>query len=71
MTPAPAGAARGGPGEHPGLLLLAGHLLRRVVPGVGRAHHESLLVLDLEVAVATPLLGLGDMLDTCAWLNDQ
>ena len=70
-TISPIRGALGSVGEHivaPLLVLLSDCI---IMFGVGRAHHEPLLVLDLEVAVATPLLGLGDMLDTCAWLNDQ
>ena len=60
----PVRAALGGVGEHVVAPLLVGLLLRGVVAGVDRAHDELLLVLDHDVAVATSLVRVGDMLDT-------
>ena len=65
MAPTPARAARGGVGEHHVAPLLVRHLLRHVVPGIGGAHHEPLLVLDYKITVATSLLGYCNMLDPC------
>ena len=56
--------ARGGVGHHvvaPLLVLLPDGV---VVLGVGSAHDEELLVLHLEVAVATPLLRVSHVLYT-------
>ena len=63
-TPALVRGARGGVSEHvvPPLLVLLPHGV--VVLGVGGAHHEELLVLNLEVAVAAPLVGVSHVLYT-------
>ena len=55
--------ALGGVGKHvvPPLLVLLLHGV--IVLGVGGAHDEQLLVLDLVVAVAAPLLRMGHVLD--------
>ena len=58
----------GGVGKHvvPPLLVLLLHGV--IVLGVGCAHDEQLLVLDLEVAVATPLVRMSHVLNPSAEL---
>ena len=60
---APVSGSLGGVGHHvvtPLLILLSD---RVVMFGVGRAHHVELLVLHLEVTVATPLVHMSLVFD--------
>ena len=59
----PVCGALSGVGEHivaPLLILLSDSV---IMFGVGRAHHVELLVLHLEVTVATPLIDMSLVLD--------
>ena len=64
LAVAPVRGTLGGVGEHVVAPLLVLDLLGGVVTRVLGAHHVSLLVNDLEITMATPLLWIGHMLNT-------